>query len=178
MFLPVFAVAVGHEASPSIRLLDKGLLEIDSRMTTPVELSSHALARPRRRALLIEYLASLNAARSVLWCYLIWYLIVLAKYFDSSARLWLSSLGISAIIGTALYLSTARSGAVRVVLGRWQIARLYMMPFCVSSFAALIKDRGFVLVFHPRWLDNVEAVGACASFCGLSWLARRATRPY
>ncbi len=109
----------------------------------------------------------------MLWCYLIWYAVVLLKYFDPSPWLWLNSLGIAAIIGTALYLSTVRSGGAKVVLGRWQLLRLYIMPFCVSSFAALIKDRGFVLIFHPYWLDNLEAVAACACLCVTWWIARR-----
>lgn len=100
----------------------------------------------------------------VLWCYLIWYLYTLARYFDPSPRLWLSSLGISGIIGTALYLSTALAGQVKLSLGRWQVFRLFLMPFCVSSFAALIKGRGFVLVFHPELADNALALGACATF--------------
>jgi hypothetical protein len=126
-----------------------------------------ALASKRRahvgRALL-RYFASLRVAQHVLWCYLIWYLFVLARYFDANPALWLSSLGISGIVGTALYLSTARAGHTRVRLERWQIARLYVMPLCVSSFAALIKGRGFILVFHPSLRDNVLAASACALF--------------
>src|SRR6478735_8035414 len=111
-----------------------------------------------------RYFAHLRPAQRVLWCYLIWWLYVLVRCFDPSPLLWLSSLGISAIVGTALYLSTARAGQTRVQLGRWQIARLYLMPFCVSSFAALIKGRGFVLIFHPSLRDNLLAASACALF--------------
>ena len=119
----------------------------------------------------LRYFARLRASQRVLWCYLIWYLYALVRYFDASAALWLSSLGISAIIGTALYLSTARAGRVPVRLDRWQIARFYLMPFCVSSFAALIKGHGFVLVFHPSLRDNVIAAGACALFiAACAWL--------
>ena len=42
--------------------------------------------------------------------------------------------------------------------------RLYLMPFCVSSFAALIKGRGFVLVFHPSIHDNLIALALIATF--------------
>src|SRR5688500_19934158 len=41
----------------------------------------------------LRYLASLSAARQVLWCYLIWYGFVFEDYFDPSPSLWLSSLG-------------------------------------------------------------------------------------
>ena len=128
---------------------------------------------------LIGYLAGMRVAQRILWCYLIWYLVVLVRYFDASPTLWASSLGISAIIGTALVLSTTRAGRTPVKLEPWQIARLYLMPFCVSSFAALIKGHGFVLVFHPRMRDNLMAAAACAVFVAVTALMaivrRRAT---
>jgi hypothetical protein len=119
-----------------------------------------------------RYLASLTLPRIVLWCYLIWWLFTVSRHFDPSPRLWLSSVGLSAIIGTALYLSTAYAGKTRTVLDRWQIFRLYLMPFCVSSFAALIKDRGFVLVFEPDLRANLIGVSCCAAFVALTRLAR------
>jgi hypothetical protein len=126
---------------------------------------------------LVCYLANLNAAQRVLWCYLIWYLAVLARYFDPNPRLWLSSIGISAIIGTGLYLSTAHASRTKTALDRWQVARLYMMPFCVSSFAALIKDRGFVLVFQPDVSANLHAAAACSSFLAIGLAARSCISP-
>ena len=78
-----------------------------------------------------------------------------------------------AIIGTGLYLSTAYGGRARTRLEPWQIARLYMMPFCVSSFAALIKGRGFVLVFHPTLVDNLAAAVTCGAFVILARISRQ-----
>ena len=121
----------------------------------------------------IRYLAELTTPRLVLWCYLIWWAFVAVRYFDPSPRLWLSSLGISAIIGTGLYLSTVHGGRTRTRLEPWQIARLYLMPFCVSSFAALIKGQGFVLVFYPTLAANASAALACLGFVAASTLARR-----
>jgi hypothetical protein len=119
-----------------------------------------------------RYLAGLRPAQRILWCYLIWYLVVLVRYFDPSLTLWASSLGISAIVGTALFLSTTRAGKTPVKLDRWQVLRLYLMPFCVSSFAALIKGHGFVLIFHPGWRDNLIAVAACGLFVVTSLVLR------
>jgi hypothetical protein len=59
------------------------------------------------------------------------------------------------------------------VLEPWQIGRFYIMPFCVSSFAALIKGRGFILVFDPALGADCVALGGCASFIGAAALARR-----
>ena len=113
---------------------------------------------------MLSYVRGLTTPRIILWCYLVWYGVVFYRYFDPSPTLWLTSLGISAIIGTALYLSTVHGGSTRTRLGRWQVFRLYLMPFCVSSFAALIKGRGFVLVFHPSIHDNLIALALIATF--------------
>lgn len=63
-------------------------------------------------------LATFSTGRTILWCYILWHLVVLVKYFVPSARLWLTSLGLSVIIGFALYLSTTGSGTARVKLDR------------------------------------------------------------
>lgn len=123
------------------------------------------------------YFRQLTTARFVLWCYFIWWLAVARVYFDPSPILWLNSLGISAIIGTGLLLSTAYAGSVRVAIGPWAVARLYMMPFFVSSFAALIKGRGFVLVFFPTWEANLVPLFHCAVLACVWQLARRLRRP-
>jgi hypothetical protein len=107
----------------------------------------------------------------VLWCYLLWYLVIVARYFDPNPRLWLTSLGLSAIIGIALILN---AGWGRGPLDRWQAFRFFLMPFCVSSFSALVKGRGFVLVFSPVQGEVLAGLGACAMFLGLVWAARRA----
>ena len=122
---------------------------------------------------LIHYLSNLSKGRLILWCYFIWYLVVLVRYFDPSPRLWLTSLGLSLIIGFALYVSTTASGANNVRLERWQVIRLFMMPFCVSSFSALVKGRGFFLIFSPNADEILIAVGLCALLCGTVALLRR-----
>ena len=112
---------------------------------------------------LLGYLAGLTAGRFILWCYFIWWTVVLVRYFDPSPRLWLTSGGLSVIIGFALLINTTASGANRVRLEPWPMFRLFVTPFCVSSFAALVKGHGFVLIFSPRWTDNVLALGLCAA---------------
>jgi hypothetical protein len=109
----------------------------------------------------------------VLWCYLCWYLTIASLYFEPSPALWISSLGISAIIGTALILSTL--SPVHRPDG-WTIFRLFLMPFCVSSYSALIKGRGFTLIFPPSLQQNLTAAGVCTLFvvgCGFCRLLKR-----
>jgi hypothetical protein len=112
----------------------------------------------------IGYLRALPAPKVLLWCYFVWYVVVVGRYFDPAPALWATSVGLSAIIGTGLYISTAYRGRARATLGFWPVFRFYLMPFCVSSFAALIKDRNFVLIFHPNLHDNLVAFGSCALF--------------
>lgn len=111
---------------------------------------------------LANYFRNLTTGRQILWCYLIWYLVVLVRYFDSSPRIWLTSLGLSGIIGTALFISSTAHGNK---LQPWQIIRLFMMPFFVSSFSALVKGQHFILVFSPDPKEILLAVGLCVLFC-------------
>jgi len=122
----------------------------------------------------LAYLLGLTRPRLVLWCYLVWWLGVAIPYFDGTPSLWLNSLGIASIIGTGLYLSTSYAGAVRVTLPRVAVIRLYLMPFFVSSFAVLIKGRGFWLVFHPTWLGNLWPASVCVLFVGTVSLLKMA----
>jgi len=122
--------------------------------------------------LLLRYLRQLDTTRIILWCYAVWYAVVLVRYFDPNPMLWLTSVGLSGIIGCALLLSTrAAIGTSRV--NGWGIFRLFLMPFCVSSFAALVKGRGFILIFAPRLAENVLALGLCAVFIAFVTLLQR-----
>ena len=119
---------------------------------------------------LVRYFSTLTNGRVVLWCYAIWYVVNVSLCFDARPRLWLTSLGLSGIIGVALWLSTA-TGKTR--LDRWQMFRLFLMPFCVSSFAALVKDAGYVLIFPPSLRENGIGLGAIAVFLVAIALLRR-----
>ena len=105
---------------------------------------------------LLGYFASLTAGKMVLWCYLLWYLVNVSALFDPSPGIWLNSAGISLVIGVALLLSVSNAAAAASMSSarRWQTFRLFAMPFCVSSFATLIKGQGYFLVFpsNPRVL--------------------------
>ena len=122
----------------------------------------------------MSYFGRLTAGRFVLWCYLIWYVFFVARYFDPSRNLWLTSLGLSGIIGIALVLSTWRG---RAELEFWTTFRLFLMPFCVSSFAALVKDRHFTLIFSPIPAENFIALGCCVAFAIFVLIARATSRP-
>ena len=116
--------------------------------------------------MLKRYISNLSTGRTILWCYLIWYAVMFVRYFDPSPRLWLTSLGISIIVGVALVISTTSSAQGARRQDRWQVFRLFLMPFCVSSFSALVKGQGFVLIFSPKLIENLIALGVCLSFCG------------
>jgi branched-subunit amino acid ABC-type transport system permease component len=119
----------------------------------------------------LRYFANLTNGKIVLWCFLIWYLATAIHYFDPTPGIWLNALGISAIIGVALYLSVLEPAKPRP--DRWTVMRLFLMPFCVSSFSQLIKGKGFVLVFAPSLHENAVTLVACAVFVGVVMLLRR-----
>jgi hypothetical protein len=49
-------------------------------------------------------------------------------------------------------------------VGRMADLRLFLMPFCVSSFAAIVKDVGYILIFPPTLTENAIGAGAIALF--------------
>lgn len=112
---------------------------------------------------MLNYFRNLSTGKLILWCYLLWYCVTLVFYFDPSIRLWLNSLGISLVIGFALQLSVQRSSP-----DPWQTFRLFLMPFCVSSFSSLIKGQGFWLILPPSLFELACAVGSCAVF--VAWV--------
>jgi len=119
-----------------------------------------------------RYFARLNTGRVILWCYAIWYAVNVWNHFDLRPRLWFTSLGLSAIIGTALVISTRTSSKGRTELDRWQIFRLFLMPFCVSSFSALVKDAGYILIFPPTLRENLVGAVLICAFVGMVFLLK------
>jgi hypothetical protein len=110
---------------------------------------------------LIQYLYEIKLDKAILWCYLIWYFTVVCFHFDPSVKIWINSIGISAVIGTGLMLSVSSSKGER---DRWQAFRLYLMPFCVSSFSALIKEQGFIVFISPNIKETIVSVSCCVLF--------------
>ena len=110
---------------------------------------------------LIQYLYEIKLDKAILWCYLIWYVTVVCFHFDPSVKIWINSIGISAVIGTGLMLSVSSSKGER---DYWQAFRLYLMPFCVSSFSALIKDQGFIVFISPNIKETIVSVSGCVLF--------------
>lgn len=123
-------------------------------------------------ASVIHYFLSIQNGKVVLWCYLIWWVTTVIYHFDPSLGIWLNSIGLSAVIGTALLLSVG--GLRSAIRDGWQTFRLFAMPFCVSSFSSLIKGKGFILVFPPSVTELVTAVGLCVAFVAIVIGLRRA----
>jgi hypothetical protein len=121
-----------------------------------------------------RYLSNLSPGKVALWCYLIWYLVTVTAHFDPSPAIWLNSLGISAVIGVALLLSVERESPNSA--NPWQTFRLFLMPFCVSSFSALIKGQGYILVLPSRPLELSFSIGLCAGFVAFVLVLRRLRR--
>lgn len=116
---------------------------------------------------LASYLANLTIGRIILWCYAIWYCVNVGNHFELRPRLWFTSLGLSLIIGFALLISTRSSSKGTTQLDRWQVFRLFLMPFCVSSFSALVKEDGYVLIFPPTVRENVTGAALISLFVAI-----------
>jgi hypothetical protein len=112
--------------------------------------------------LLIRYFNQIKLDKAILWCYLIWYFVMVGFYFDPSPKIWMNAIGISVVIGTGLILSV--SSQKIGTKDPWQTFRLYLMPFCVSSFSALIKGQGFIAVISPKIKENIIVIFYCVVF--------------
>jgi hypothetical protein len=123
---------------------------------------------------IVSYLQNLSNARLILWAYLMWYIIVAVRYFDPNYSIWLNALGIALFVGFSLYLNLL---AGETKQGFWQIARCFLTPFCVSSFSALAKDKGFLLIFSPSLQLNLVGLAVVGVFTLIVFaLRRRSTR--
>lgn len=109
-----------------------------------------------------RYFACLGVGKTVLWCYLIWYLVTIFNHFDPAPRIWLNALGLSLVIGTALVLSVNPQGFRN--LDPWPTFRLFLMPFCVSSFSQTIKGQGFLVILSPHATEILASLVLCAAF--------------
>lgn len=131
--------------------------------------------RPDRlTARLLTCLLQTPRAMLLLWCYLLWYVAIVAMHFDPSPRLWINALGMSLVVGTALYLGVRGSSHARP--GRWQIFRLYLTPFCVSSYVASTTAHDFVLIFPPDPRTSLIASLPAAVFLAIAIALRRRAR--
>jgi hypothetical protein len=111
---------------------------------------------------MLQYFGRLGAGRRILWCYLIWYLVFAARYFNPRPRLWLTSLGISMIVGVALFIITSTSDSNVGRRNGWTTFRLFLMQFCMSSFPALVKDRVDSFSSFRRGLMRCFSPAVCA----------------
>jgi hypothetical protein len=107
---------------------------------------------------MIKYFARLSISKLILWCYLAWYVAVVCLYFEASPALWISSLGLSFFIGIALILAARQPNQK---IGFWVAFRLFLIPFCVSSYSSLIKGKGFILLFPT----DPRSLSVCSLFC-------------
>lgn len=128
---------------------------------------------------ILRYFVRLTAGKTILWCYLIWYVVILCFYFDPSILLWRNSAGISAATGIALFLSVSKPAGSRT--DHWQTFRLFLTPFCVSSFSSLIKGQGFMLIVPPKRIEQMTLLAACLCFVAVvgmvKWLFRNRLVP-
>lgn len=114
---------------------------------------------------MLRYFASMKRKIIILWCYFIWYLTTVFFHFDTSISIWINSIGISFVIGFALLLSV--SGSSKWSDHKWQTFRLFLMPFCVSSFSSLIKGKGFILIFPSDVFELVVSISNCLLFLSI-----------
>lgn len=89
---------------------------------------------------------------------------MVSYYFRGEPPIWLTSLGLGFIVGFALMLCTGPVSMERFRTRFWESMRLFICPFMVASFSALVAGNQFVLVFSSIWQENLVAIAAIAFF--------------
>lgn len=88
----------------------------------------------------------------------VWYLYIVVTFASCcSSLMWVNALVMSLLVGSVLVSSSyLASGKTRFVefasRSKWGILRLYLIPFCVSSYSAVAFTQGFIGAFpveHP-----------------------------
>lgn len=113
---------------------------------------------------MIRYLARLDNRHLLLWSAFLWYVAIMARHATASPAAWLNSAGIAAVISIILAANAILPGRKWSDLGFWPLARFFLIPFCVSSFSAVMHKEGLVLVFPRNLADNLAAAGTVALF--------------
>ncbi len=131
---------------------------------------------PKVGKTMLCYLKTLSLGQQLLWSYFIWYLAITVLYFDASPHLWFSSLGIALIVGAALVISTTCWPVSLKTLDRWQTMRLFLIPFCVSSYSSLIKGKKFILIFPPDLKTNSIVITSVLFFLAVVVLIKKTSR--
>ena len=126
---------------------------------------------------MFRYLGGLTNGMKILWCYLIWYVYFVSRYFVPDLDLWQRSLGIALLVGFVLNINAFCS--IRGILNapkKAAVFRFFIIPFCVSSFPVVIKDKGFFLFLSPSLKENLTALTLCVIFLSIAWLSKLITR--
>lgn len=108
-----------------------------------------------------RYIKAMPTSMLILWCYVAWYLVMVIFHLKVDLQLWVNSLGISIIVGLALVLATGDFSSARLDKEFWQVLRLFLCPFLVSSFSSVRMGNGFFLIFSSQLFENIVA----ATFC-------------
>lgn len=97
---------------------------------------------------------SRNWPRHALNAAFVWYLVMMAFHGkDLGVAALAQALGLTLIVGTLLTGNASEHSPLR----RRQVARFYLIPFCVASFTAATTPVGFFVIFSPTLLENVLA---------------------
>ncbi len=120
-----------------------------------------------------SYFTSLKLSQKILWALFIWWAHTLVWHFDPDPRIWLTAVGLGAIAGTVLFVGAHTASTETLKLGAWRAIRFYLVPFCVASFAAVVKGHDFIIIFPPSPWENVSGSAFVTAFLIATWLLGR-----
>lgn len=122
---------------------------------------------------MLEGIKSLTNGGLLLWCYFLWYLVIIVARWDFDFGIYVRALGVCLLVGVALCANATLGGNVR--LGPLQTLRFFLIPFCVSSYSSVASKNGFLFIFSPRLQENLAAAVPSALLI-FAWVVLRWTQ--
>ena len=88
--------------------------------------------------------------------YLGWYLFIVGytlridyRREQMESQPWIIACVIGFLVGIAFLANAYGSKEVQMQMSPWQIGKFFLIPFCVSSYSSLVKDKGLLTIFPP-----------------------------
>ena len=135
------------------------------------------LTKPSRCSIITEQVKSyvretLQVPQILLLSFFIWYLFIVIS-FSSNYLVWVNAIVMAFFVGNILclnaYMATKKEKYFEFLSeNRWIVVRLFLIPFCVSSYSGVAFSHGFIAAFPVNeYTTGLIGLGISLGFMGV-----------